>query len=41
MNFILEAFKQAFYLILNLDRELLQIILLSLKVSGGAPDFDS
>lgn len=36
MNFILEAFKQAFYLILNLDRELLQIILLSLKVSGGA-----
>ncbi len=36
MNFILEAFKQAFYLIVNLDRELLAIICLSLEVSGGA-----
>ncbi|GAQ94256.1 tungstate transport system permease protein [Thermodesulfovibrio aggregans] len=36
MNFIFEAFKQAFYLILHLDRELVEIILLSLKVSGTA-----
>ncbi|MEJ5301157.1 MAG: ABC transporter permease [Thermodesulforhabdaceae bacterium] len=36
MNFILEAFKQAFYLILHLDKELLDIIILSLKVSGTA-----
>ncbi len=36
MNFIIESFKQSFCLILNLDRELLSIIILSLKVSGGA-----
>ncbi|WP_297209490.1 MULTISPECIES: ABC transporter permease [Thermodesulfovibrio] len=36
MNFLLESFKQAINLILNLDRELLQIIFLSLKVSGIA-----
>lgn len=36
MNFILESFNQATNLILNLDRELLQIIFLSLKVSGIA-----
>lgn len=36
MNFISESFKQAFYLILNMDRELLSIIFLSLKVSGMA-----
>ncbi|HOK23662.1 MAG TPA: ABC transporter permease [Candidatus Hydrothermia bacterium] len=36
MNFLVEAFKQAFYLIFHLDRELLQIIGLSLEVSGGA-----
>lgn len=36
MNFIVESFKQAFYLIVNLDIELLNIIVLSLKVSGGA-----
>jgi len=39
MNFILESFKQAFYLILHLDRELLEIIFLSLKVSGTALAF--
>jgi tungstate transport system permease protein len=33
MNFILESFRQAFYLILNLNHELIGIILLSLKVS--------
>ncbi len=36
MNFIIESFRQAFSLIVNLDRELLSIIILSLKVSGGA-----
>jgi len=36
MDFIIEGFKKAFILILNLDRELLDIILLSLKVSGTA-----
>ncbi|MGB9892621.1 ABC transporter permease [Thermodesulfovibrio yellowstonii] len=36
MKFILESFNQATNLILNLDRELLQIIFLSLKVSGIA-----
>lgn len=36
MNFIAESFKQAFYLILNLDREVLNIVILSLKVSVGA-----
>ncbi len=36
MSFLLESFKQAVNLILNLDRELLQIIFLSLKVSGTA-----
>ncbi len=36
MNFIAESFKQAFYLILNLDREAINIVILSLKVSGGA-----
>jgi len=33
MNFILESFKQAFYLIVHLDKELVEIILLSLRVS--------
>jgi tungstate transport system permease protein len=36
MDSILEGFKRALFLILNLDRELLNIILLSLKVSGTA-----
>lgn len=36
MNSIFEGFIKAFTLILNLDRELLGIILLSLKVSGTA-----
>src|SRR4030067_1261815 len=36
MDSILEGFKKAFFLIFNLDRELLGIILLSLKVSGTA-----
>ncbi|AIH04089.1 ABC transporter permease [Thermodesulfobacterium commune] len=36
MDFLIEAFKQAFFLIVNLDRELLEIILLSLKVSLSA-----
>ncbi len=36
MDFIIEGFKKAFILILNLDRELLGIMLLSLKVSGTA-----
>lgn len=36
MSFLLESFKQAIYLILNLDKELLQIIFLSLKVSATA-----
>ncbi len=36
MNFIIESFKQAFYLILNLDKQLLDIVVLSLKVSGIA-----
>lgn len=36
MNFLLESFKEAINLILNLDIELLQIILLSLEVSGTA-----
>ncbi|GAB5047184.1 ABC transporter permease [Thermodesulfovibrio sp. TK110] len=33
MNFIVESFKQAFYLILHLDKELVEIIFLSLRVS--------
>ncbi|WP_353683438.1 ABC transporter permease [Thermodesulfovibrio sp. 3907-1M] len=33
MNFIVESFKQAFYLILHLDKELMEIILMSLRVS--------
>jgi tungstate transport system permease protein len=36
MDSILEGFKKALFLIINLDRELLNIILLSLKVSGTA-----
>jgi len=36
VNFLLESFKEAINLILNLDIELLQIILLSLEVSGTA-----
>ncbi|MBI5846680.1 MAG: ABC transporter permease [Nitrospirae bacterium] len=36
MNSILEGFSKAFSLILHLDRELMGIILLSLKVSGSA-----
>ncbi len=36
MDFIIEGFRKAFILILNLDAELLGIILLSLKVSGTA-----
>jgi tungstate transport system permease protein len=36
MDSIIESFSRAFYLILHLDRELLGIILLSLRVSGTA-----
>jgi tungstate transport system permease protein len=36
MDSILEGFRRAFLLIVNLDAELLKIILLSLKVSGVA-----
>lgn len=36
MDSITEAFRNAFFLIVNLDRELLGIILLSLGVSGSA-----
>lgn len=36
MDSIIEGFKKAFFLILNLDAELLGIIFLSLKVSGIA-----
>jgi tungstate transport system permease protein len=36
MDSIIESFSRALYLILNLDRELLGIILLSLRVSGTA-----
>lgn len=36
MDFIIEGFKKAFSLIFNLDAELLDIIFLSLKVSGTA-----
>lgn len=36
MDSILEGFRRALFLIFNLDRELLNIILLSLKVSGTA-----
>jgi len=36
MNSIIEGFGKAFFLIFNLDAELLNIILLSLKVSGLA-----
>lgn len=36
MNSILEGFSKALSLILHLDRELIEIILLSLKVSGAA-----
>lgn len=36
MDSIIEGFKKAFILIFNLDRELLGIISLSLKVSGSA-----
>lgn len=36
MNSIMEGFSKAFFLILNLDTELLNIIFLSLKVSGLA-----
>jgi len=36
MESIIEGFRKAFYLILNLDPELLKIIFLSLKVSGFA-----
>ena len=33
MNILLEAFKQSFDLVLMLDRDLFEILLLSLKVS--------
>ena len=36
MDSIIESFSEALYLILNLDRELLGIIVLSLRVSGTA-----
>jgi len=36
MDSIIESFSRALYLILHLDRELLDIILLSLRVSGTA-----
>ncbi|MDF2953100.1 MAG: ABC-type tungstate transport system [Thermodesulfobacterium sp.] len=36
MEFLIEAFKKALFLIINLDRELLEIIFLSLKVSFSA-----
>ena len=36
MDSILEGFSRAFFLIVHLDAELLQIIFLSLKVSGAA-----
>jgi tungstate transport system permease protein len=36
MGSIIEGFRKAFFLILNLDQELLKIIFLSLKVSGLA-----
>jgi len=36
MNAIIESFSKAFFLIVHLDRELLGIILLSVKVSGTA-----
>jgi tungstate transport system permease protein len=36
MESIIEGFRKAFFLILNLDTELLKIIFLSLKVSGFA-----
>jgi tungstate transport system permease protein len=36
MGSIIEGFRKAFFLILNLDHELLKIIFLSLKVSGLA-----
>jgi tungstate transport system permease protein len=36
MDSIIESFSRALYLILNLDRELLGIIFLSLQVSGSA-----
>jgi len=36
MDSIIESFSRALYLILHLDRELLGIILLSLRVSGTA-----
>jgi tungstate transport system permease protein len=36
MGSIIEGFRKAFFLILNLDQELLKIIFLSLKVSGFA-----
>ncbi|MDP2168254.1 MAG: ABC transporter permease [Thermodesulfovibrionales bacterium] len=36
MDLVLSGFKQAFLLIIRLDRELLRIILLSLKVSAAA-----
>jgi tungstate transport system permease protein len=36
MNFILDSFKEAFYLIITFDKELVQIIALSLKVSLSA-----
>ncbi|MCK9363210.1 MAG: ABC transporter permease [Syntrophales bacterium] len=36
MELIIEGFRQAFYLIFTLDREVIGITLLSLKVSGSA-----
>ncbi len=36
MNSIIESFSRALFLILNLDKELLGIIILSIKVSGTA-----
>ncbi len=36
MNTLIEGFQEAFRLLVNLDREVLQIIAVSLKVSGAA-----
>jgi len=36
MEFLAEAFKKALFLIINLDKELLEIIFLSLRVSFSA-----
>ncbi|PMP93342.1 MAG: tungstate transporter permease, partial [Thermodesulfobacterium geofontis] len=41
MEFLIDAFKNAFFLIVSLDKELLEIITLSLKVSLTALFFAS